>query len=244
MSFFKSRQREKRVLRMVSEDEATFPFVEAYKSLRTNLEYIAATKNCNTFAITSAEPKDGKTTVSINLALTMASNGKRVVLVDGDLRKASVAHYLGISHRRPGITAVLSKEKTLKEVLIPWEDHNVDILPVGMTPPNPSELIGSVGMMNILEELSKEYDYVLVDTPPVTVVTDATVISRFVDGVILVARSEMTTKQILFTCKRILDDVNAQILGVVLNDYKPEHHSRSKGYYHNYHYRSYGADEK
>lgn len=239
---FKKRKNEKRELHLIG-DKASFPFIEAYKSLRTNLEFVAATKNYNTFAITSAEPKDGKTTVSINLAMVLSDSGKRVVLVDCDLRKASVAHYLGISHRRPGLTSVLSGEKTLEEVIVHWDNRSMDILPVGMIPPNPAELAGSSGMMKIIEKLSESYDYVLVDTPPVSVVTDAAILSRFVDGVILVARSEMTTKQMLRTSKKILDDVNAQILGVILNDYNAQHHSRSSSYYYTYNYRSYGAND-
>lgn len=246
--FFKQKKKSrgnggKLTLRLVNED-ASFAFVESYKSLRTNLEFIAASKHYNTFAITSAGPMDGKSTVAMNLALTLGESGKRVILVDADLRKASIAHYIGISSRANGITSVLSGESELEDVIVKWPDKPVDVLTVGMIPTNPSELVGSSGMVKILEKLSQTYDYVLVDTPPVAVVTDAAIVSRIVDGVILVARSEETTKQALKNSKRVLDDVNAHIIGVVLNDYNASNHGRKDNYYYSYSYKSYGNDDK
>ena len=238
---------EQRTLRLISK-KAPFAFVEAYNSLRTNIDYLAATNHYKTFLVTSSGPWDGKSTVSINLAVAMASGGKRVVLIDGDFRKASVASYLKINRSAPGITNVIAQKKSLQDVIIHRTDLNLDVLPVGALPPNPAELVGSPLLMSILQVLSEMYDYVIIDSPPVSVVTDAAILSRMADGVILVARADETTKQALAASKKNLEDVNANILGVVLNDFNPRVHAYGgyyRGYYRGYSYKyGYGNDAK
>lgn len=239
---FSSRKRtdnERRRLRLINEN-APFAFVEAYNALRTNIDYLSATNHYKTFLITSASPRDGKSTVSINLAASMANSGKKVVLVDADFRKASVASYLKISRSAPGITNVMAQSKNLREVILHHPSLKLDVLPVGALPPNPAELMSSPALINILQLLSEVYDYVFIDSPPVSVVTDAAILSRLADGVILVARSEETTKQALNVSKKNLEDVNANILGVVLNDCNPR--LRSYGAYDRDSYR-YGYGE-
>lgn len=233
---------EQRKLRMI-DDKAPFAFVEAYNSLRTNIDFLAATNKYKTILITSSGPWDGKSTVSINLAAAMANSGKRVILVDADFRKASLATYLKISRSAPGITSVLSEDKLMQNVIVRKSDLKFDVLPVGALPPNPAELVGSTALMKILQLLSEMYDYVIVDSPPVSVVTDAAILSRMVDGVVLVARADETTRQALNISKKNLQDVNANILGVVLNDFNARAHAYGGGYYRGYSYRygySYG----
>jgi capsular exopolysaccharide synthesis family protein len=223
-----------RQLRLVGK-KAPFAFVEAYNSLRTNVDYIAAKNRYKTILITSSGPDDGKTTTTINLAVSMANSGKRVLLVDADFRKATLASYLRISRSSPGITSVLSKEKRLQDVIVRMPELKIDVLPVGFLPANPAELCGSPAVAKILQLLGEAYDYVFVDTPPVSVVTDAAILSRVVDGTLLIARSETTTKQALNLAKKNLEDVNANILGVVLNGVDFKTHGYG-GYNRDYRY--------
>lgn len=226
----KKRHKKEQNLRLIDET-APFNFVEAYKSLRTNIEFLAGTNNYRSILITSAGPWDGKSTVTINLATAMAYNGKKVILVDCDLRKGSIATYLKIGRSSPGITDVLCGNKMLSEVIIHNDKLNIEILPVGALPFNPSEVIGSAAMVGILQSLSDMYDYVFIDTPPVSVVTDAAILSRFVDGVLLVVRAGETTKQAFNLSKKKLEDVNANILGAVLNAYHVKKYSYGSEYY-------------
>lgn len=233
-----------RELRLIDKN-APFNFVEAYKSLRTNIDFLATENNYHTILITSAGPWDGKSTVAINLAVAMANSGKKVCLVDCDMRKGSVASYLKISRSTPGITNVLTKKSDLRSTILYNEQLKLHILPVGPLPSNPSEVIGSQRMINMIQSLSDGFDYVFIDTPPVSVVTDAAILSRYVDGVLLVVRADETTKQALNLSKKNLEDVNATILGVVLNDYNAKNHSYGNGYYYSYSYSyKYGYGQK
>lgn len=244
MMIFKSKTNssaEKRKLRLI-DDKASFAFKEAYNSLRTNIDYLAATNQYKTILITSSGPNDGKSTTTVNLAVAMANSGKRVVVVDADFRKATLATYLRINRSTPGITSVITKEKRLQEVIVRKPELKIDVLPVGALPPNPAELCGSAAIVTVLQLLSEIYDYVFVDTPPASVVTDAAILSRVVDGVILIARADQTTKQSLNFSKKSLEDVNANILGVVLNGVDFRAHGYG-GYNRDYRYR-YGYGEK
>ncbi|MDO4169011.1 MAG: CpsD/CapB family tyrosine-protein kinase [Lachnospiraceae bacterium] len=234
----KKQHKNERKLRLIDET-APFNFVEAYKSLRTNIDFLASTNNYHSILITSAGPWDGKSTVSINLAVAMADSGKKVVLVDCDMRKGSVATYLKISRNSPGITDVLSEKNSLNDVILHNDDLNIDILPVGALPSNPSEVIGSMEMVSLLQSLSDIYDYIFIDAPPVSVVTDAVILSRFVDGVLLVVRIDETTKKDLNLTKKRLEDVNAHILGAVLNGYNVKNHA----YGNYYSYDAYGEED-
>lgn len=227
-----------RTLRIIN-SKAPFNFVEAYKSLRTNIDFIAGSNEYHSLLVTSSAPGDGKSTVAINLAVAMASSGKHVILVDCDLRKGTIATYLKISRNSDGITSVFNDGKNLSDVVQHIKGLNFDFLPVGPFPQNPAEMIGSKKMISLVKMLSGVYDYVILDTPPVSVVTDAAILSRYVDGVILVARAGVTTKQALSASKRILDDVNANILGAILNDYDARKDS-GYGSYGKYGYGGYG----
>ena len=234
----KNNSRPERELRVIDKD-APFPFVEAYKSLRTNIDFLSSTNHYRTILVTSAGPWDGKSTVAINLAAAMADSGKRVLLVDCDLRKGSIASYLKISRTAPGITSILGGSSVLKDAIHRDKKLGFDVLTVGALPPNPAELVGSDKMISLVRVLSEMYDYVFIDTPPVSVVTDAAILSRYVDGVILVVRAGETTKQALNASKKALEDVNAHILGAVLNDFDVRKHSYGSGYY-SYQYGKYG----
>ena len=231
-----------RKLLMVGPD-APFQFVEAYKSLRTNLEFLSASSGCKVILITSSVPEEGKSNVAINLATTMAAGGKKVVLVDGDLRKGSLSRYLHLNRNRPGISNVVANQCTLADALVRFKNVQFTLLPVGPLPPNPSEMLATPAVEALFKGLREYYDYVIVDTPPVTVVTDAAVMCRFADGVILVVRPGVTTTQGAQLSKKNLEAVHAHILGVVLNGYDAKRAGHKDGYYYSYSYDYYKHDD-
>ena len=203
------------------QQSAPFQFVEAYKSLRTNLEFLSATSNCKTILITSSVPEEGKSNVAINLAITLAASNKRVVLVDCDMRKSAISRYLRIPRNHAGLTSVITARDVSKlpDALLRLKDSGITVLPVGAIPPNPAELLSTPIVERIFTALQQTYDYVIVDTPPVSVVTDAAVLSRVSDGVLLVVRPGVTTIQGAQLSKKNLEAVDAHILGVVMNGY-------------------------
>lgn len=231
-----------RKLLMVGPD-APFQFVEAYKSLRTNLEFLSASSGCKVILITSSVPEEGKSNVAINLATTMAAGGKKVVLVDGDLRKGSLSRYLHLNRNRPGISNVVANQCTLADALVRFKNVQFTLLPVGPLPPNPSEMLATPAVEALFKGLREYYDYVIVDTPPVSVVTDAAVMCRFADGVILVVRPGVTTTQGAQLSKKNLEAVHAHILGVVLNGYDAKRAGHKDGYYFSYSYDYYKHDD-
>lgn len=229
-----------RKLFLVGKD-APFSFVEAYKSLRTNLEFLSTTSNCKTILITSSVPEEGKSNVAINLAMTLAASNKRVVLVDCDMRKSTISRYLRISHSQVGLTNVISSRdiSTLPSALVRMKEHGISVLPVGTVPPNPAELLSMPIVEDIFSALQQTFDYVIIDTPPVSVVTDAAVISRVADGVLLVVRPGVTTIQGAQLSKKNLEAVNAHVLGVVMNGYSAKKAGRKDGYSYAYSYGYY-----
>lgn len=231
-----------RKLLMVGPD-APFQFVEAYKSLRTNLEFLSASSGCKVILITSSVPEEGKSNVAINLATTMAAGGKKVVLVDGDLRKGSLSRYLHLNRSRPGISNVVANQCTLADALVRFKNVQFTLLPVGPLPPNPSEMLATPAVEALFKGLREYYDYVIVDTPPVSVVTDAAVMCRFADGAILVVRPGVTTTQGAQLSKKNLEAVHAHILGVVLNGYDAKRAGHKDGYYYSYSYDYYKHDD-
>ena len=223
-----SKKREHHKLFMVGSD-APFQFTEAYKSLRTNLEFLAATSDCKTILITSSVPGEGKSNVAVNLAITLADSGKRVVLVDCDMRKST--------------NTITGKDRTqLANALVNFKDLGIVVLPVGTIPPNPSELLATKAMENTFEALKQVYDYIIVDTPPVSVVTDAAVLCKYVDGALLVVRPGVTTIEGAQLSKKNLEAVNARILGVVMNGYNVKKAGKKDGYYYSYSY-GYSNDD-
>lgn len=231
-----------RKLLMVGPD-APFQFVEAYKSLRTNLEFLSASSGCKVILITSSAPEEGKSNVAINLATTMAAGGKKVVLVDGDLRKGSLSRYLHLNRNRPGISNVVANQCTLADALVRFKNVQFTLLPVGPLPPNPSEMLATPAVEALFKGLREYYEYVIVDTPPVSVVTDAAVMCRFADGAILVVRPGVTTTQGAQLSKKNLEAVHAHILGVVLNGYDAKRAGHKDGYYYSYSYDYYKHDD-
>lgn len=233
-----------RKLYLVGKD-APFQFVEAYKSLRTNLEFLSATSKCKTILITSSVPEEGKSNVAINLAITLAASNKRVVLVDCDMRKSAISRYLRIPRNRPGLTNVITSRdiSALPDALMRMKENNITVLPVGTIPPNPAELLSAPIVEQIFSALQQAFDYVIVDTPPVSVVTDAAVLSRVADGVLLVVRPGVTTIQGAQLSKKNLESVKAHILGVVMNGYNAKKTGHKDGYSYAYSYGYYDTNQ-
>ncbi|MEW1976704.1 polysaccharide biosynthesis tyrosine autokinase [Microbacterium profundi] len=190
------------------------PRSEAFRSLRTNLQFLEMDGG-HSFVITSSIPTEGKTTTTLNLAIALADTGKRVALIDADLRKPKVAEYLGIEGGT-GLTDVMIGRARVGDVMLPWGNRSLYVLPAGKIPPNPSELLGSDRMQKLLEALSKDFDVVLCDAPPLLPVTDAAVLSRVTSGAIMVVAVGKTTTHQLQGALDALETVGSKVAGVVL----------------------------
>ena len=226
--------------------DAPFQYVEAYKSLRTNLEFLSTSGNCKTILITSSVPEEGKSNVALNLAMTLTASGNRVVLVDCDLRKATISRYLRIPRNHAGLTNVITAkdEGALAAAVERVKDSGMTVVNGGTIPPNPTELLSAPQTEKFFASLHKAFDYVIVDTPPVSLVTDAAVLCRMADGVLLVVRPGVTTIQSAQLSKKNLEAVNAHILGVVMNGYNGKQSGRRDGYSYAYSYSYYDEDKK
>ena len=224
------------------------PFIiqEAYKTARTNTIFSVSgsmENYCKVIAVTSAGPGEGKTTTTINLAITFAQTGARVLIIDGDLRKPRVHQYLGVV-KTDGLSTVLSNQKTFDEVVYKNIREGLDLLASGSIPPNPAELLSSDAMGEILKDLKLRYDYIFLDTPPVTVVTDAAALSKFTDGLILIVRQDYTAHENIEQALNLLKIADAKVLGFFVNDvqsagapyksYKNNRYGYRSGYRYSY----------
>ncbi len=189
---------------------------EAIRRLRTNLLFVDVTTGKHSFVVTSAMPGEGKTTTIINLALALADAGGRVLLVDGDLRNPSVAKSMGLEGG-VGLTTILLGAAGVDDVVQQWRDSSLYVLPAGQIPPNPSEILGSKPMEVLFDQLTKEFDYVLVDSPPVLPVIDAIVINKLVGGLLFVVAVDRTRKRDLQSAIRQLSTVDVTAAGFALN---------------------------
>ena len=188
---------------------------ESFRQLRTNLRFIDAESPVRTLVVTSSVAGEGKSVTSANLALTMSAADRRVLLIEADLRQPKLADYLGVE-RAVGLTDVLVGHVRPEDVLQPWGDNGLEVLPSGHLPPNPSELLGSDNMGRLMAELREQFDLIVLDTPPLLPVTDAAVAATQADGVLLIARWGKTTRQQIETSLQALQAVNARVLGSVL----------------------------
>ena len=196
-----------------------FATTEAYKLLRTNVMFsFVENGEGHVIGVTSAIQSEGKSSTACNLAYAMAEAGSKVLLIGADLRKPSVASKLGIA-RSPGLTNVLVGKFTVQDALQICElAPKLDILTAGDIPPNPSELLSSERMAELMQQLRKKYEYIIIDLPPVTVVSDAIAVSRCLDGVIMVVRGGVSDQLMLAEAMRQLELVNLRIIGFVFRD--------------------------
>lgn len=211
------------------------PVAESYRVLRTNIQFASIDKQVKVIAVTSASPGEGKTTTIANLAITFAQAGSKVLLIDADLRKPAV-HKMFELPNLEGMTTVIAKHEEPTSYISKTIVQNLYILTSGPIPPNPSELLSSNAMKNLMAKLREEFDIILLDAPPVGVVTDAAVLSTIVDGTILVVSSGQVEIEAVQRAKELLAKVNANVLGVTLNKIAK---SGNNNYYYDYYY----ADE-
>ncbi|MGC5010258.1 polysaccharide biosynthesis tyrosine autokinase [Streptosporangium sp. DT93] len=211
---------------------------EAFRTLRTNLQFIGVDRQPRSLVVTSCLPSEGKSSTSVNLAITLAQAGWRIVLVDGDLRRPTIPRYLGIEGTT-GLTDVLIDRARLKEVIQVWGEPGMSVLPSGQIPPNPSELLGSGGMREVLAQLTETYDMVIIDAPPLLPVTDAATLSALCDGTLLVSRHGKTRREHMVRAAALLASINARVVGTVLNFVPPRHETYfGYGYGYGYGYES------
>lgn len=220
-----------------------FRVEEAYKSARTNIMFSVIKKGCKTIVVSSSAPNEGKTTTTINLAITFAEANQRVLLIDGDLRKPKIHHYFSVPNS-PGLTNYLGSKVSsnknenvdLFSVIHPTEFENLSILCSGSIPPNPAEILGSEPMVEFLKEISNNFDYIIIDTPPINVVSDALPVIRESDGVVLVVRSNQSTHPEIQRTVSALEFIDAKILGFIVNFVDTGKSKYSYGKYGRYRY--------
>ncbi len=239
----KEKKKQPRRLQLIASKSMPFRYVEAYKDLRTNLDFISATGDANCFVVTSALPEESKSNVSNNLAVSLATGDKSVLVVDCDLRKPALRRYLKIGGVNKGLTNILTGEKTLEECTFVSRDLNIHVITAGTIPPNPSEMLEK-GMPALLEEMKRKFDYIILDAPPVSLVTDAAILGRIADGAILVVRSRYAPRDTITLAKQKLETVGVKIFGVVLTRYNEKKAHKKSGYSYSYQYSYYGENEQ
>ena len=220
-------------LNLVTQNDPKNPAAEAYRVIRTSVQFAQAGKELKTIAITSCTPNEGKSTTIANLAIVLTQAGKSVLIMDCDMRNPTVHKNFNLSNK-VGLSSCISMGTAVADAVQETGIEGLDALTAGVIPPNPSELLGSERMQNILQRAKEEYDYVLIDTPPVLPVTDSLVLGRMVDGLILVIDSGEIKVEMAREVKNQLMHSGANILGVVLNKVRSEHHGYGYGYYYYY----------
>ncbi|MBN2411866.1 polysaccharide biosynthesis tyrosine autokinase [candidate division KSB1 bacterium] len=227
--------------RLITHLKPKSPISEAYRTLRTNITFTAPDNPKQVIMVTSSGPKEGKSTSISNLAITFSHMGTKTLLIDSDLRRPMLHKLFGME-KQSGLTNILVGKDTLNTAVKHVKSlPNLDILTCGILPPNPAELLGSQQMQNLLLETKEKYEIVLIDTPPIIAVTDSSVLSTMVDGVILVVRSGKSKSEAVIHALEQLNRVEAPILGVILNGIQASNVYGSYYYYNYYHY-YYGSD--
>jgi capsular exopolysaccharide synthesis family protein len=218
--------------RMLLNSHTPFHIQEAYRTLQTNLRFSLPGEGTKVICLTSGHSSEGKSTTVLNLAITFAESGKRVVLIDGDMRRPSLGRLL-IEKASPGLSNHLAGLCTLEQAVRRNIRPGLDVIFSGEIPPNPLELLSSAKMAQLIEELKGHYDYILLDTPPVGIVSDACEVSSHTDGVLFLVHQNETEKETVVRGIRQLELANAKLLGFVLNGVIP---NGSKGYKNKYKY--------
>lgn len=217
--------------RQILNKKSSFAVREAYKTLRTNVRFFLRDKGCKRVSITSAVAGEGKSITLLNLAISVAEDGNKVLLIDADLRRPAMGRLL-MEQATPGLSNVLAGITTAEDAIRTELYPNLDVLFSGDVPPNPSELLGSIKMDELIKTMSEKYDYIFVDTPPVNVVSDASIVANLLDGVLLLVRQGRTRKDAIKRAIANLELTGIKPLGFVLNgvDFS-EGKSYAYGYY-------------
>lgn len=222
---------------LLTDKDVPFNVVESYKTIRTNILFTIATMEKKIVAVSSSNPGEGKSTSAANLAIALAQTGSSVLLIDADMRKP-VQHRTFKVKNDEGLSTLIIKKSSVAKSVKTNVIKNLDILSSGPLPPNPSELLASENFQKLLEQFSTDYDYVIIDTPPVNVVSDAMVMKDGISGIMLVIRHAMTTYEELANCMKQIGLAQVNMLGFVMNDV---HHNHGAAYYnYKYKYKKYG----
>lgn len=221
--------------RNILNKNTSFHVREAFKSLRTNIRFFQSSEGCRKFCITSSVSSEGKSITTLNLAITFAEANQRVLLIDADLRRPSLARLL-IEQASPGLSNVLAGLCTEEEAIRKNVYPNLDVMLSGEIPPNPSELLSTGRLKQMIDKLSANYDYILVDTPPVGIVADACLVASVLDGVLFLVRQYKTEKDTLARSLRQLQNAGVKVMGFVINGYEDERIGYTK---YRYKYRYY-----
>ncbi|AIF53705.1 CpsD/CapB family tyrosine-protein kinase [Pelosinus sp. UFO1] len=221
--------------KLIVHEDAKSPVAEAYRTLRTNIQFSKTDGELKSIMFTSTGPGEGKSTTTANTAVALAQSGKQVILVDCDLRKPVQHKIFGKKNR--GLTNILVEEVMADTYIQDTQVENLRLLSSGPIPPNPSELLGSIKMLELIDYLKNQADYVIIDAPPVIAVTDASVLASRVDGVTLVINSGFVRPEMAQKAKDLLVKANGHLLGVILNRVEIEEE-------HAYYYYYYGSDSK
>jgi capsular exopolysaccharide synthesis family protein len=231
----------RRERRNILNEKTPFSIVEEYKLLRTNIMFSLAKEGCKTVAFTSANMSEGKSISAVNTSITFAEMNQKVLLMDCDLRLPKINKLLAHAGT-PGISNVIVNMSAEETVIhhVKTQNSSFDVIFAGDVPPNPSELLGSERFAKMLSILSEHYDYIFIDLPPINVVTDAAVIGKNLDGIVVVTRVGKTDKKELDAALDQLNFANANVIGILLNGVEHERGSYTKGYKYGYSY-GYGS---
>ena len=205
---------------------------EAYRTIRTGIEFSNLDKDLKIICITSSKKDEGKTTVLSNLGVSFAKLDKKVLLIDADLRNPSISKMFDTSNTQ-GLMDILLGKRNIQDCVKKTKQENLYILTGGTIPPNPAEVLSSKKMSEFIESIKDEYDYIFIDSPPVGVVSDASIISAYSDGVIFVVGANEVDSNLAKIAKERLDSVKANIVGVILNKFKTDTNSEYYNYYYN-----------
>ncbi|MGG0449223.1 CpsD/CapB family tyrosine-protein kinase [Priestia megaterium] len=216
--------------RLIAHTNPKLPVAEQYRTIRSNVQFSSLDQDIRSLAVTSSGPGEGKSTTAANLAIVYAQQGKRVLLVDADLRKPT-AHFSFRLENYIGFTNVLTRKTELEQAVQDSQIPNLFVLTSGPIPPNPSELLASKNMDRVLQEMYDNFDFILFDTPPTLAVTDAQILSNKVEATILVVSSGKTDRVAAQKAKDSLNNANARLLGVILNNHPMDEDSHYYYYY-------------
>ncbi|MEP7341431.1 MAG: polysaccharide biosynthesis tyrosine autokinase [Acidobacteriota bacterium] len=219
----------------LAKGDSSTPVAEAYRMLRTSILLAAAGQPPKTILMTSSQPGEGKTTTSVNTGICLSQMGAKVLIIDADMRRPRVHKMFGLNHRR-GLSNYLSSDMLLKNVVQPTRIPNLWVLPSGIVPPNSADLLSSEKMHSMLQKLSGYFDHILIDSPPITSVTDPILLSRMVDGVVMVIHGGKSSREMVAYARQELHNVGAKILGVVLNNVNLARDGYDYYYYRRYQY--------
>lgn len=224
-----TKKQKTRGVSLITLADKSSPISEQYRTIRTNIQYAMVDRDLKSLVVTSSGPGEGKSTTSANLAIVFANSGKRVLLVDADMRKPTVAKTFSLDNVRGLSTFLGNRDTVLHQVIQSAGIDNLYLMTSGPKPPNPSELLASKRMEELMHSLKEKYDLVIFDMPPVVAVTDAQIVASKSDGTILVVRENVSKRDSLLKAKSLLELVDATILGVVYNGSKK---ITDQGYYY------------